>query len=387
MLIVLVLFMGGCAPRVVVVEKEPVFYHPADPDKVISILTDGLQSQGLLSWTQLREPIKRSLVYVRSRNQSAEAVCLPELCISWSDIRETLESLLVLLPEIDHDPGILKDYFVFYSVDPDVLLTGYYEPLLEASRNKHPGYPYPIYSVPDDLLTLDLGSFHPRWKGQTLVYRIEGGRAVPYHDRESIDQKGVLKGRNLEIAWVDDPVDLFFLHIQGSGRLRYSDGSYKHVLYAGRNGLRYVALGRVLAGMGFLEPDEITMQSIRGFLDEHEHLVYSLLATNPSYIFFSLDDHGPRGSIGQILSPYVSVASDPAFIPWGGVMVLDAVLPPYHGVDQFISGPVLVQDTGGAIRGRHLDLFTGFGERAEYLAGQMKDRANVYLMVIKNDQN
>lgn len=384
-------FAWACAPKTVTVEPEPVpdtaFYLPVDFDEVAGILSSSMDSQGLESWIDLKEPLERSLVYVRSRDAQQEAVCMPELCITWGDILETLETLLTLLPDIDRNPEILEYFFDFYAVNPDVLLTGYYEPLLKASRHPHPEYPYPVYSVPEDLQTVNLGKFHPRWQGQTLVYRVEKGEIKPYHDRESIDQKGVLRGRNLEIAWVNDPVDLFFLHIQGSGRLKYAENDHEHVLYSGRNGLQYVALGRVLINMGYMEPQEVSMQSIRNFLDENKHLVDSLLATNPSYIFFYLDDQGPRGSTGQILTPYVSVASDPSYLPWGSVMILDAVLPEYQGQEMSVSGPVLAQDTGGAIRGRHLDFFCGFGERAEYLAGKMKDRADVYLMVIKNDQN
>lgn len=381
----------ACAPRSVPVEPEPAadkaFYVPVEFDEVMDILSSGLKNQGLESWTELKEPLEKSLVYVRSREAGKEAVCLPELCLKWGDILKTLETLLALLPDIDRHPEILEHFFDFYAVSPDILLTGYYEPLLEASRHPHSEYPYPVYSVPDDLQTVDLGKFHPRWQGQKLVYRVENGKIKPYHDRQSIDQKGVLRGRNLEIAWVNDPVDLFFLHIQGSGRLKYADNDQEHVLYSARNGLQYVALGRVLINMGYMQPEEVSMQSIRDFLDENRHLADSLLATNPSYIFFSLDDEGPRGSTGQVLTPYVSVASDPSFIPWGSVMIMDAVLPEYQGQKMSVSGPVLSQDTGGAIRGRHLDFFCGFGERAEYLAGKMKDRANVYLMVIKNDQN
>jgi len=389
----IVLFIWSCAPKPLAVDPEPVpepepaFYVPVEPDKVIAVLSRDLKSQGLESWTELKEPVKRSLAYVRTRDQDSHALCLPGLCLKWMDIKETLETFLALLPGIEQNPKILKYFFDFYKIDPDILLTGYYEPLLNASEHPQPEYPYPVYSVPDDLLTVDLGRFHPRWQGQSMVYRIDDHRIEPYHNRADIDLKGALRGRNLEIAWVNDPVDLFFLHIQGSGRLRYQDGNTRHVLYAGRNGLQYVALGRVLADRGYLEPEEVTMQSIRKFLDENPQQVDYLLALNPSYIFFNLADQGPRGSIGQILTPFVSVAGDPSYIPWGSVMILDAVLPEYQGVANFVSGPVLVQDTGGAIRGRHLDLFCGFGQRSEFLAGKMKDRANVYLMVIKNDQN
>ncbi|WP_052507413.1 murein transglycosylase A [Desulfonatronovibrio magnus] len=390
----LVLIFWGCAPKVVEPDPDPepelkpdLYFIPADDRHVLDVLSAGLKNQGIASWLELQEAIERSLVYLNTRKQEADAICRPELCLQWQDITQTMETLLFLLPELDDNPELLRYYFDFYKVNPDVLLTGYYEPLLEASRYEDHNYSWPIYAVPCDLFSIDLGRFHPRWQGQTLVYRQTDNGIAPYYDRKSIDQKKVLYGRGLELAWVDDPVDLFFLHIQGSGRLRYPDGQYEHVLYAGRNGLRYVALGRVMVEMGYLKQSEVSMQSIRAVLEDNPDKIQEFLNTNPSYIFFHLHDEGPYGSTGQILTPFVSVASDPAVIPWGSAMIMDAVLPAYGGRNNYVSGPVFAQDTGGAIRGRHLDLFTGFGQRAEFLAGKMRDRATVYFMVKKNDQN
>ncbi|EFI33190.1 MltA domain protein [Desulfonatronospira thiodismutans ASO3-1] len=387
----LVLFLWGCAPEEPVLEPEPVdippLFAPVDGREVVGIVQKDLQEQGLDSWEDLAPALEKSLDYVRTRDGDQKAVCQPELCLTWSDIKETLELFIQLLPDIDRNPELLKHYFDFYAVNPDVLLTGYYEPELKASREKHDDFRHPVYGRPDNLKSVDLGQFHPRWKDQRLYYRLENGEIKPYYSRGEIELEDALAGRDLEIAWVKDPIDLFFLHIQGSGRLKYPGGDYKHVLYADRNGHQYVALGRVLVDLGFLEQDEVSMQSIRAVLQENPDIKHELMAKNPSYIFFHLDDQGPRGSTGQILTPWVSVASDPEVIPWGSVMIMDAELPEYQGQKTHIQGPVTAQDTGGAIRGRHLDFFCGFGERAEYIAGKMSDRADIFFMVRKYGKN
>ncbi|WP_291319866.1 murein transglycosylase A [Desulfonatronospira sp.] len=387
----MVLLVWGCTPEEPVLEPEPVdippLFSPVEGSKVVELLQQDLREQGLDSWKDLAPALEKSLAYVRTRDKDRKAVCEPELCLTWLEIKETLKLFILLLPDIDRNPELLKHYFDFYAVNPDVLLTGYYEPKLKASREKNEDFRHPVYGRPCDLQRVDLGQFHPRWEGQRLFYRLESGEIKPYYSREEIELEDALAGRGLEIAWVKDPVDLFFLHIQGSGRLQYPDGEYEHVLYADRNGRQYVALGRVLVQLGFLKQDEVSMQSIRAVLQENPEIKHELMAENPSYIFFHLDDEGPRGSTGQILTPWVSVASDPELIPWGSLMIMDAELPEYQGQKTRIRGPVTSQDTGGAIRGRHLDLFCGFGERAEHIAGKMSDRADIFLMVRKYGKN
>ncbi len=387
----LLLLAWGCAPDEPILEPEPVdippLFAPVDGEEVVGLLQKDLGEQGLDNWKDLAPALEKSLDYVRTRDGDEKAVCEPKLCMTWSELKETLELFLLLLPDIDRNPELLKHYFDFYAVNPDVLLTGYYEPELKASREKREDFRHPVYGRPDDLQRVDLGQFHPRWKDQRLVYRLKNGEIKPYYSRAEIDREGALAGRGLEIAWVKDPIDLFFLHIQGSGRLKYPDGEYEHVLYADQNGRQYLALGRVLEQLGYLEQDEVSMQSIRAILQENPDIKHELMAENPSYIFFHLDDQGPMGSTGQILTPWVSVASDPELIPWGSLMIMDAELPEYQGQKTRIRGPVTAQDTGGAIRGRHLDLFCGFGERPEYIAGKMSDRADIFLMVRKYGKN
>ncbi len=386
-----VLLVWGCAPKEPVLKPEPVdippLFAPVDGHDVVGLLQKDLEEQGLESWMDLAPALEKSLYYVRTRDEGRKAVCEPKLCITWGEIKDTLELFLLLLPDIDRNPSLLKHYFDFYAVNPDVLLTGYYEPELRAAREQKDGFNYPVYGRPDDLHRVDLGQFHPRWEGQRLSYRLVNGEIKPYFSRAEIDRGGVLSGRGLEIAWVEDPIDLFFLHIQGSGRLKYPDGTYEHVLYADQNGRQYVALGRVLVELDYLEQGGVSMQSIREVLRSNPDIKHDLMAANPSYIFFHLDDEGPRGATGQILTPWISVASDPDLIPWGSLMIIDAELPEYQGQQTRIRGPVTSQDTGGAIRGRHLDLFCGFGERPEFIAGKMSGRADVYLMVRKHGKN
>jgi membrane-bound lytic murein transglycosylase A len=221
---------------------------------------------------------------------------------------------------------------------------------------------------------------------------VENGEVVPYHDRETIDSGGALEGKGLEIAWVQDPADIFFLQVQGSGRLIMPDGTEKHVLYAGKNGREYVSLGRVMKERGLLPADGISMQSIRAYLAAHPEKERELLNTNPSYVFFRLSDDGPYGSINQVLTPWVSLATDRATLPLGSAMLFSVPRPlpatvQQHGTDgrayaeQPFTGIGLAQDTGGAIKEHRIDLFSGSGELAEFVAGHLAARGSVYLLL------
>ena len=340
--------------------------------------------QGLGSWNELQEPVARSLDYARHKLPFETAAETADGPVTWERLVRTLDLLNRVLPELDARPELLAEMFEWYALKPDALLTGYYEPVLQASLERTKRFSFPLYGPPEDLQTVDLGRFHPRWKGQRLVYRLEQGRIVPYHSRRDIDHSGALAGGQREIAWLQDPVDAFFLQVQGSGRLHFQDGTERHVLYAGKNGLRYVSLGKVLIDRGYLRREEVSMDSIRIFLEEHPELRDELLATNPSYVFFRLDDKGPFGAMGRPLTPMTSLATDPKLLPLGSVLVTDAVLPVKDvpgGERRVILG--LAQDIGGAIKNRHLDLFCGAGEGAGYLAGRLQSRAGVYLLLAK----
>jgi membrane-bound lytic murein transglycosylase A len=343
-----------------------------------------LSKQGLNSWQELGGPLEKSLAYVAAQTPEAQAVDVYGFRVTWRRIQTTLERLQGLLPQLDQNPRLLQQAFSWYELRPPSLLTGYYEPLVPAALEPRPGYPHPIYGRPTDLQTADLGNFHPRWKGEQLVYRIKANRIQPYPDRRAIEEQGALEGKAEVLAWAKDLVDVFFLQIQGSGRLHLPDGSLQPIGYAAKNGRRYTSLGRYMAAQGLLERGQLSMQSIRDYLDRHPELLPEILYSNPSYVFFQLRQGGPYGAMGQELTPRVSVATDPRILPLGSLLLFQADLPdPGREGRIALCGPGLPQDVGGAIRNHHLDLFCGFGPEAGALAGVLKEQARVFLLLAK----
>lgn len=361
---------------------KPTFValQAAKAERMAAELSMGPQELG--SWSAMRPALEKSLRYIKARPEHAVCVSKPGLTLTWGQLRDSVAELIALLSEIDRDPSILAERFQWLKLEPGTLLTGYYEPWLEASLTPDEEYPFPLYGVPDDLKKLDLGQFHTRWKGQTLIYQMGDDGIEPYHDREAIDRYRVLKGEGHEIAWAKNPVDVFFLQIQGSGRLALPDGSSKHILYGGKNGHRYVSLGKLLINRGHVPKDEMSMQRIRRFLSNNRDIAWELMFENPSYVFFTLSDEGPYGSIGSILTPKVSVAVDRKTIPLGSVLALRTALVNYDlGESEEFFSLVLAQDTGGAIKGTRMDLFCGSGEEAELLAGHLQEESEVFMLV------
>jgi len=264
----------------------------------------------------------------------------------------------------------------------DGLITGYYEPLLEASLERTARFRYPIYGQPNDLLVVDLGALYPELAGKRVRGRLQGRRVVPYLSREDIDSpKQPLAGS--EIAWVDDPLGLFFLHIQGSGRLRLPDGRTLAVGYADQNGHPYTSIGRVLVDMGELAQDDVNLFTIRDWLRRNPQRAAEVLARNASYVFFALrkDPAGAAtGAMGVALTAERSIAVDPTAIPLGSPVWLDTTLPG-EGAAAY-RRLVFAQDTGGAIKGYvRADVFFGQGERAERLAGTMKQTGRLFVLL------
>lgn len=273
----------------------------------------------------------------------------------------------------------------------DGLITGYYEPLLQGSQVRTERFRYPLYRRPDDLVVVDLGELYPELQGKRYRGRLSGNRVVPYYSRADINhatpstrQPPIHPLSGQELVWVDDPVALFFLEIQGSGRVQLPDGRMLHVGYADQNGHPYVAIGRTLVESGALTLEDTTMPAIRAWLAAHPDQVQTVLNSNPSYVFFTLrepESSGPVGALNVPLIPERSIAVDPAFIPLGSPVWLDTTLPgdnapgPYRRLE-------FAQDTGGAIRGpARADLFLGFGQNAERTAGAMRQRGNLFVLL------
>jgi len=262
------------------------------------------------------------------------------------------------------------------------LFTGYYEPLLNGSARRTDSYFYPLYRRPSDLVSVDLGQFRDSLKGERIAGRIDGGRLVPYPTRGDID-RGALSGRDLEILWVDDPTAAFFLHVQGSGRVRLPDGRTVRVGYDGQNGHVYASIGRELVRRGEMTVDQASLQSIRAWIADNPDQAWELFAHNPSYVFFRvLDGPGPIGAQGAPLTPLRSLAVDHRFVPYGVPVWLD--LPDQDEPSGRMQRLVVAQDTGGAIRGPvRGDLFWGYGAEAERRAGRMKARGRYFILLPK----
>ncbi|HWQ39294.1 MAG TPA: murein transglycosylase A [Burkholderiales bacterium] len=263
------------------------------------------------------------------------------------------------------------------------LVTGYYEPLLDGSRTRSAKYRYPVYGVPDDLVTVEIAELFPGLKGQRVRGRLEGRRVVPYYTRAQIESgQAPLQGR--ELLWVDDPVELFFLHVQGSGRIRLESGETVRVGYADHNGHPYRSIGRVLVERGELPPDKASMQGIQAWARLHPEKLPKLLAENPAYVFFrELPDGlpGPVGSLGVALSARRSIAVDPASVPLGAPVYLATTWP---NSAEPLNRLTLAQDTGTAIKGGvRADFFWGFGAEAAALAGRMRQNGRLWVLLPK----
>ena len=260
------------------------------------------------------------------------------------------------------------------------LFTGYYEAELRGAPRPHGPYRVPVYARPPELVTVALGRFGARWKGQRTAGRVADGRLVPFPSRAEIEA-GALAGRGLELVWADDAVDVYFLHVQGSGRVRMEDGGVVRLGYDGHNGHAYVAIGRELVAAGAIAGKDLSMQSIRAWLAAHPDAAGRVMARNPSFIFFrAVPGDGPLGAQGAALTPGRSLAVDRRFVPLGVPVWLDTTDPvePSRPLRRL----VVAQDSGGAIKGAvRGDLFWGFGAAAAERAGRMRQTGRYYLLL------
>ncbi|HKT86505.1 MAG TPA: MltA domain-containing protein [Novosphingobium sp.] len=276
-----------------------------------------------------------------------------------------------------------SDYFETARVgDGTAFATGYYEPEIAGSRVHLPGYDVPIYGLPPDLVRARAGDAEPLENGRMPLGRYnENGRFIPYYDRAAIEQ-GALAGRGLEIAWAADPVEVFFLQVQGSGRLRAPDGSIMRIGYAGQNGLPYTGIGALMQDRGLVGsgPGQYpgSMQGIMQYLRDHPAEGASLMRENRSWVFFKeLKGGGPLGALGVPVRARGSVAADPRFVPLGAPVWLDLDRSEADGL-------WVAQDTGGAIKGANrFDTFWGAGEQARMTAGGMSGRGSALILVPK----
>jgi membrane-bound lytic murein transglycosylase A len=280
----------------------------------------------------------------------------------------------------------LEQWFVPFKMSaPDGetgLVTGYYEAELNGALFPGGDYRAPIYRRPDDLVIADLGVFAPELNGRRIVGQVKDGQLVPYLTRAQIEA-GALEGRDLELLWADDPVDVFFLQVQGSGKVRFPDGTERRVGYAISNGRDFTGVGRLLLDAGKILPGQASMQGIRDWLRANPAEARDFMERNARFIFFRwVDGDGPIGAEGVALTAGRSIAVDPAFVPYGVPVFLDTTWPKDNAPLRRL---MVAQDTGSAIKGPlRADFFWGSGDDALEHAGGMKQQGRFYMLLPKD---
>ncbi|KPC55448.1 murein transglycosylase A [Amantichitinum ursilacus] len=259
------------------------------------------------------------------------------------------------------------------------LITGYYEPIYPGSLTRTAKAVVPVYAVPDDLITVQLDDVYPELKGKRLRGRLQGKKLVAYPDAAAIGASGLNTAPVL--AWLENPMDLQFLQIQGSGRVRLADGSQLRLAYADQNGRPFKPIGRWLIEQKELKSGEVSMQAIRGWAQQHPDRINQMLGSNPSYVFFRTlppANEGPQGALAVPLTAGYSVAIDPKAVPLGSMLWLATTRPDTGAA---LQGPMAAQDTGGAINGNvRADLFWGTGDAAGEVAGKTKQSGKIWLL-------
>ena len=317
-----------------------MFFPLTSDEGLENIARLDIGSQGLASWTALEGPVRRSLAYALSRPQDKPALTQPGMVLSWAQVVRSLEEFLVLLPRLDENPDLLAKRFVWYGMRKNPLMTGYYTPEIEASLTRQPGYDFPIYGVPEDLRS-------GRIRGRDRIYRIERGKVSPYYERGDMDVRKVLDGKGLEIAWAKDPIDVFYMQVEGCGRLRLPDGTTRNVLYGAKNGYGFRSLGRILHSRGLLPKGHMSKDHVKAYFAKHPEQMFRLMAENRSYVFFRLENSPPEGTIGKPLTPMVSLATDRELLPLGSLLVFEAEIPDSGGKPsgkRIVAGIGLAQD-------------------------------------------
>jgi len=377
LLILMAFFLGGCMRAV----SQPSF---KTLDSLIPVDATQVAFSDDLEPASLETAIDRSIRFYEGRGRN-NVYQIEDRQIDAQQFKETLLAFRALLGDAK-DPETLgkrmAEAFDVYQVtgtddESRVLFTGYYEPLLEGSLQKTEKYKYPLYRVPPDLVR----------KG-TRIGRMQNDKFVPYYSRREIDVDGVLRGKNLELLWVSDPVDLFSLHIQGSGKIKLENGDLLTVGFANTNGRPFRSITKFLLDKGTIQPHEVTYRHdfLRGKRDEE---IYEALSHNERYTFFRFLEKDPVGSLGETVTPDRTIATDPEYFPEGALAFI-RLRKPVFNTDGHVkervefSRFVLSQDKGAAIKGPgRVDLFCGFGEKAEKTAGTLKERGELYLLLKK----
>jgi len=378
----------GCAPSLTKSTKENAM-KPASfwsyPEFSDDLLYTGLEHSILKSLSYLQKiPAEREFVFGRDRYTTEHMILSLQQFLAFIQTQPSAQDL---------NQFIQSNYRVYRSVGRnfwgEVLYTGYYEPHLRGSLIRAEEYQFPIYTRPDDLMTIDLSLFNEKYRSEKIIGRHKDQTVVPYYARSEIDTEGALEGRAEVLAWADDPVDIFFLQIQGSGKVSLDNGQVISVHYHATNGQPYRSIGKLLIDEEKISVEEMSMQKIREYLKDHPEEIDKVLNYNPSYVFFKIEPDGPLGNINVKLTPGRSVALDRRIFPPAALAFIQTEKPVVDSTGHIQSWQpfarfALNQDTGGAIRGPgRADLFWGNGPYAEMAAGHMKHVGKLYFLVLK----
>ncbi|HDQ03320.1 MAG TPA: hypothetical protein ENN23_01905 [Deltaproteobacteria bacterium] len=397
-LALLAVVFAGCARAVPQIPSPPPPVHPEPAVIGLKLIklddVSRIEFADDLDFALLDTAIERSLNYYENAG-SAKAYLINGRLVDAAKLKETL----IAFNEVIRQPSALGDLKRRIAADFDVygaslpgysqhqgnaLITGYYEPLLEGSFTSTHRYRYPLYSVPPDL------EVRPSSQGASEIGRVENGEFVPYYRRADIDIHGVLRGQGLELIWVDDPMELFSLHIQGSGKIRLEDGTLLTVTYAHNNGWPFRSVTSHMLDSGRISGSEASYANFKRVMrQKSDRELFEILSHNDRYIFFRFTDGEPIGSLGEPVTPGRSIATDPDYFPEGALAFIRTRKPVFGEEGKIMrrtpfSRFVLSQDKGAAIKGPgRVDLFCGFGEEARATAGTLKERGYLYLLIKK----
>ena len=384
-LLLAVLLVAGC------MRAEPV--APVKYGEAVTAVSDiAFEFDDDLNGEYLQLAIDRSLNYYNNAGRD-KIYHLGEMTFNASQLRESLlvlrESLRQGVRGAELKKQLLENFTVYRSAGTsgggDVVFTGYFEPMLEGSLSPTEKYKYPIYKVPPDLVNQRIS------RTETKISRLQNGVAVPYYSRREIDIDKALRGKDLELAWVDNPVDLFFLHIQGSGKIKLENGSYLTVSATSSNGRPFRSVARHMLDNGVIKNKDASYRNIKRLLqDKNDADLFEILSYNERYIFFRFVDKDPIGALGEPVTPGRTIATDPQYFPEGApafirlrkpVLDRDGNLTPQRiSFSRFVFN----QDKGSAIKGPgRVDLFCGFGAEGELMAGSLKETGELYFLIKK----
>ena len=380
----IILSLAGCMRGFPLISAPPVETFILVPAEQIDLDDD-------LDFASLELAIDRSVQYYEGSGRNS-VYRMADKLIGAKQLKESLLAFRQIIrngASNEEKKNQIRHEFDIYRAAGDdeyggVLFTGYYEPLLEGSLAPTDKYKYPLYKPPPDLVMKAIS------KNESKVSRMMNGESVPYHTRHEIDVEGVLKDRGLELLWVADPVELFTLHIQGSGKIKLENGRLLTVSYAQNNGRPFRSIARFMLDNSMIKGSESSYRNVKTFLkSKQEQELFEIFSYNERYIFFRFVDKEPVGSLGQSVTQDRSIATDPDYFPQGALAFIRLSKPVFDAegnISQRVafSRFVLSQDKGSAIKGPgRVDLFCGFGVNAQTTAGSLKEKGELYFLIKK----